>query len=770
MKNNIIKVVLFSFIIVLLNNNIVYSRCTFNLFGVPKGAGCGNASNGEIGISPSGGRSPYTYLWSDGATTEDRANLLAGQYCVTVTDANGCSASYCTIVTGLPSPIANFLVSGNCINNVINFSNSSQISTGNLTYTWYFGNGDSSNLLNPSTVYSVSDTYNVTLIATSFQGCKDTIVKPIFIDYCSPSGCAFLDLNQNCSRDSNEVGLEDRTFIIQPGNIVVQTNSTGNWNIPFLFDGVYTITADTSSSNLWNLNCPPSLNFTINNTNQIFSAPCFGFSPKYPCSEPEVSIYAPTLRAGFPNQKIFVRACNRNTATRTIDSSYVVVKLDTFINFQSATLPHLPLGNNQYSFYLGQLAPNECKNFTINFQLDFNAIFQQTLCIEANLFPVEPCVTDSISKPIDSVSTCTLPWDKSSLKVEGYCIGDSVVFIISNTGDPINGDMKCFSPVRVYIDGIIYLLDSIKIAGGTTTTFTFLANGKTWRLEADQHPLHPGFSRPNATVELCGNSSNWTPSLVNVLPQDDLDPVVDIYCGIVTGSYDPNDKTGFPLGIGENNLIKPNQQIQYLIRFQNTGNDTAFTVVIRDTLSTDLDIFSVISGVSSHNYTFKIYGTRVLEWTFNNILLPDSNVNLEGSNGFVMFTVNQSPNLPQGRVIKNKAAIYFDFNPPIITNETNHTIDYFLDKLTSLENNTYQDFTIKLFPNPTSGNVNIFINKPEKTSSINIFNSIGQLVLNTEIKEMSNYISIQVNNLEKGIYILQYKTNNINKFSRLLIE
>ena len=57
------------------------------------------------------------------------------------------------------------------------------------------------------------------------------------------------------------------------------------------------------------------------------------------------------------------------------------------------------------------------------------------------------------------------------------------------------------------------------------------------------------------------------------------------------------------------------------------GTDTAFNVVIRDTLSTDLNIFTVQSDVASHHYEFRMYGPRILEWEFNNIMLPDSNTN-----------------------------------------------------------------------------------------------------------------------------------------------
>ena len=54
-------------------------------------SGCNGNNNGGIDITPSGGTSPYTFLWSNGDTTEDLTNISAGQYIITITDTNNCT-------------------------------------------------------------------------------------------------------------------------------------------------------------------------------------------------------------------------------------------------------------------------------------------------------------------------------------------------------------------------------------------------------------------------------------------------------------------------------------------------------------------------------------------------------------------------------------------------------------------------------------------------------------------------------------------------------
>jgi uncharacterized repeat protein (TIGR01451 family) len=278
--------------------------------------------------------------------------------------------------------------------------------------------------------------------------------------------------------------------------------------------------------------------------------------------------------------------------------------------------------------------------------------------------------------------------------------------------------------------------------------------------------LHPGNSHPNAHVEACGSDiTNWTPNIVNNFPQDDADPVVDIYCGVVTGSFDPNDKTGYPIGQTNQYYIQPNQQMQYVIRFQNTGTDTAFTVVIRDTLDTDLNIFTVTPGVSSDNYEFRMYGPRVLEWTFNNILLPDSTTNADESNGFVTFHVDQVLDLTPGTLIMNDADIYFDYNDPITTNTTKHRIfEGFVDVL-KIEELNNDEKTVVVYPNPTTNSITVK-SQEGLFQAYTFYDQTGRIVLKGKLNGITTEINLS--SLSKGLY--SFKINGNYKPAQIVKE
>ncbi|MFN5295407.1 MAG: CARDB domain-containing protein [Flavobacteriales bacterium] len=493
----------------------------------------------------------------------------------------------------------------------------------------------------------------------------------------------FNDINQDCIFQAGEVGVPGVTLEIQPMNQVFQTDNSGTVYLDSLASGEYTIVLNTGDN--WSENCSSLLTFEISGSPEFIFVPIVSTNP---CPSPNITITCPTMRRCSENAwPIYVYACNDNLGTGILENAYLQVELDESIIVDSATTPPYTMVDGLYQFDIGSLNPGQCASLTINANFSCDLELGETLCMEATLYPVPECNEVEVPGP----GECTEPWDHSSLEVEGECDEDTgtITFTIENDGEA----MVCESEVRVYVDGDLFATYYIQLGAESDTTFTFPTNGGTWILQADQHPLHPGNSHPNDHVEGCGDiegegdgddddedgdsddDDEWEPGLVDDLPCGDESPFVDQYCGQVVGSFDPNDKQGFPGGIGEANEILPNEQLQYLIRFQNTGTAPAYTVVIRDTLDTDLDIFSVTPGVSSHDYTFTMYGERVLQWTFNSIMLPDSFSNEEESHGFITYTVNQLPDLQDGTAINNSAAIYFDSNEPVITNTTLHTIN-----------------------------------------------------------------------------------------------
>ena len=610
----------------------------------------------------------------------------------------------------------------------------------------------------------VSNTQNGSLSPINATGGKGASGQIIISVQKKIYGLLYNDFNQNCIKDNFEPGLANFYLNISPGNKIVSTDNLGQWFLDSLTPGNYSINYNVPNN--WSSNCTNQISFNVPHIDSVVQVSSFGIYNNLACSSPELSIYAPTLRRCFSNQIIYVSACNSANANGSLINSYTDITLNNYLNVQNSSIPFTNIGNNKYRFQLGNINPGQCINFTIATNVSCNAPNGMTLCMEAELFPADSCVFDTIPNPPSpdnpilpgggTFQPCSLPWDKSSLSVDGFCQNDTVCFTITNTGQPVGGDMECYSPVRVYVDGVLTYFDSVMIAGGQTVSYCYPGNGQTWILQADQHPLHPGNSHPNAHVEACGNTANWTPGGVNTFPLDDADPIKDIYCGTVTGSYDPNDKTGYPLGLGTQNYIHPNQQFQYVIRFQNTGNDTAFTVVIRDTLDINLNIFSVVPGVSSHPYQFKMYGPRILEWTFNNIMLPDSNVNEPASNGFVTFIVEQVPNLSNGTVINNDADIYFDFNAPITTNETKHTINDatqsnpVVTNLYELDTNINKE--IKIYPNPTSASFKYEITGDDSNRTISIYDFTGKKIYDGKTSHKSG--TIDCSSFNSGIYYL----------------
>jgi uncharacterized repeat protein (TIGR01451 family) len=219
---------------------------------------------------------------------------------------------------------------------------------------------------------------------------------------------------------------------------------------------------------------------------------------------------------------------------------------------------------------------------------------------------------------------------------------------------------------------------------------------------------------------------------------------------VIRCSFDPNDKSVEPAGVGSANFVLINGYLEYLVRFQNTGNDTAFTVMILDTISESLDMSTFNVVAVSHAVETHIYG-NVAEFRFNNILLADSFVNEPASHGFVKYRIKPFSNSTVGTRVENVAGIYFDLNQPVITNTTINTLT---DQLpVGIQVIEFGKQTLVIYPNPSSQYFNLLL--PEsfgKSASVKIVNLQNQIVKSISTSE--RILTIDLSEISAGIYFV----------------
>lgn len=233
-------------------------------------------------------------------------------------------------------------------------------------------------------------------------------------------------------------------------------------------------------------------------------------------------------------------------------------------------------------------------------------------------------------------------------------------------------------------------------------------------------------------------------------------------CFYIGTSYDPNDKHSLPKGTGPQGNIEVGTELEYVIRFQNTGTFPAQQVYILDTLDSDLDISTLQVLASSHHMVFTQNG-NALKFDFPNIMLPDSNSDAEGSMGFVRFKVKHNANAPLGTVINNTANIYFDFNAPVVTNTTINTL-----ALLAAVNDVHGENQLSIYPNPANEWINIETSGTATISHVIVYNALGKKV--KELHSDKNKINVSIKDLSVGVYFMQITDKNGTNYSNHFIK
>ena len=227
---------------------------------------------------------------------------------------------------------------------------------------------------------------------------------------------------------------------------------------------------------------------------------------------------------------------------------------------------------------------------------------------------------------------------------------------------------------------------------------------------------------------------------------------------VIRCSFDPNDKIARTARVAGSGKFYPDDPIDYTIRFQNTGNDTAFQIVVRDTLDANLDISTLEILGASHPYEAFLKTDRTLEFRFYDILLPDSTTNELESHGFVSYRIIARAGLTTPVIIRNTAHIYFDFNGSI---QTNTAISELIEFGTGIYDEAAFHSLIHAYPNPAKNELWIEAISGEQVSvSYTLMGMNGQPVLSGVLLNGETRL-LSMSSLPAGWYILHAGSGHV---------
>ena len=541
----------------------------------------------------------------------------------------------------------------------------------------------------------------------------------IFTNYLS--GKVYIDQNDDCTLQPAEQGLKDWLLKISSPDFTryMTTGADGSYFI-MVDTGTYDIQLYTPN-NYW-APCAGQLSAAIESFYDTTDLN-IGVRRTQVCPYNEIDIQTPVLRRCADNEYT-VRYCNKGTSSSA--NTRILVEKSPSFTIMDASIPYTTNGDSLW-FDIGTLAAGDCGSFSVSAFLDCDVDLVSAHCMKAYITP-------------DTFCSNTANWDGALIQAKAKCVDGRVKLSVTNHGTGPNENELEY----VIIDDLVVLFTIPPIqysgliahlpAGEDTLVYDAPANGHTYRIIAQQTDGYPGMSVPTAAVEGCVTDTTTaavSTGFYTMFPEDDAEPFAAADCQ-ETNETDFNPtflKRGHPKGYKEPHLIQPDTDIDYLIRFVNTGSDTVSQVIVRDTLSPWLDPATVRPGTSSHPYTYTVYGEGIVQFRFSNVhILPHS-----AGEGYVKFRVSQKTANPCDAVIRNAASIYFDENAPVVTNSTLHTVcDSFLEpatvKTTDIQ---WPGASVRFYPNPFTENA--FIDIKGVTAGeyrFELYDTYGRLVFN----------------------------------------
>lgn len=753
---------------------------------------CFGLCDGSAITSVTGGNSPFTYSWSNGSMIPNATNLCAGLYNVSITDFFGCvGTASVNISQSQPLNVAITAANNTCFG-LCNGS-ASVVAIGGTpgyTFTWNTAPSQSGQTINnicPG---------NWSCVVTDMNGCSGT--ASVNIGQTAPLITNITKTDVTCGGNCDgqafanvSGGSGAFTFLwlptLQTGNTVnglcagqytlnvTDMNGCTTTNTFVIVNqGVNAITNATLTTTVINETClftnDGGIDLTINGTNpgpftyQWSNGSTTQDITNIPTGNYNVTVFDASLNCLSISSNVNATGTNCGTISGNvfIDNNSDCIKNagdNNSINIQIIANPGNKIG---YTNWAGDYVFNNLPfaTYTITSLTNANMIATCTTTLNTTLNSGTPnSINNNFAKeylPITQPDIYVSAWSQGI--VPGFVCRVNYLVYNYNTFNA-NGIFKATLP-SAFIPNITNAFPAAYTLSGDTIIWNFANISYTgWS---------PNFYVDFTTPLTTPLGSIFTTCMWAQPTATDLNYANNTYCysRYVTGSFDPNDKTVSPLGIGTNGDISATEtDLTYLIRFQNTGNGPAVNIFVKDTLSPNVDINTFEMLGSSHNYMIDVLPGNVLRWKFNNIMLPDSNSNEPASHGYIQYRIKRTNNNTPGTQIKNTAYIYFDFNEPVVTNTAINTIE----TITGIKSSFNTNDEWNVYPNPSTGVLYIVNSSSVKEESqIQVINSIGQTVLEETIT--SNYKNVDLSKLNNGVYFVKIVSDKQSVIKRVVLS
>lgn len=592
------------------NISILLNRSP-NMSFVDSAANCQNT--GSLTVTVSGGNPPFSYLWDTGDTTSYLSGITSGTYSLEVTDSFGCVTPYsATLASGIITVDTVIIDKPTC---ATAFDGSIDMHTTSInppvSYLW--STGDTTQLVTGL----ASGLYSVTL--SDSLGCFTTINTTLV-----------------------HTSLNADVFVVDSSGGCVSDTNGALFAMPL------------------NGEAPFTYNWSSGSTNDT----AFGLSPQgYSVNVTDSSGCSVTKHRFVPYDYTCYSTIS-GTVYNDVDSSCSYTTGDVRLSNRMVVIePGYYARTNLYGMWNALVAPGNYNIYTTD--RDLNNICN-TDTIPVNVLSSTPINNIDLIRQYDTVNIAG--YLNCSPAQLGF--NQTLTINVMNFGiatEAISGVVTLDSAITSapYVQSVFYTIDSIS---ATVPFKVYFSRSNLYR--QNQYSFTISVNIPPIPYTSIGQTFSHSLSVntVNRVDQDMSDNN-DFCTQIGTAAYDPNDKRVYSENVNIDGLASANDTIlQYVIRFQNTGNDTAKSIFIRDTIDQALDIGTFKVLTSSHNVNnIQFLQDRVVQFNMYNINLPDSNVNEPLSHGFIEYEIYVT-DPTQLEPVANTASIYFDFNPPIVTN------------------------------------------------------------------------------------------------------